>query len=40
MDIHSPEFKRTFPKIVLTVCLVGLALTFISCILTAIGYNQ
>ena len=40
MDIHSPEFKRTFPKIVLTLCFVGLALVLISVILTAIGYNQ
>ncbi len=40
MDIHSPEFKRTFPRIVLTLCVVGLALVFVSTILIAIGYNQ
>lgn len=40
MDIHSPEFKRTFPKIVLAMCFVGLTLVIIAVILTAIGYNQ
>lgn len=40
MDIKSPEFKRTFPKIVLSICLTGLALVIISTFLIAIGYNQ
>jgi hypothetical protein len=40
MDIQSPEFKRMFPKIVLAVCLVGLALVMISTFLVAVGYNQ
>ena len=39
MDTNSPEFRRTFPKIVLGICLLGLALVFIATILTAIGYN-
>jgi hypothetical protein len=40
MDIHSPEFKRKFPKIVLAVCGIGLVLVFVSTFLIAIGYNQ
>ena len=40
MDINSPEFRRLFPKIVLTVATVGLGLVFLAAVLTAIGYNQ
>lgn len=39
MDMNSPEFRRTFPKIVLTMCGLGLLLVFIAAFLTAIGYN-
>jgi len=39
MDMHSPEFRRTFPKIVLWMCGVGLLLVFVAVALTAIGYN-
>jgi hypothetical protein len=39
MDTNSPEFRRTFPKFVLGMCAVGLALVLIAVVLTAIGYN-
>lgn len=39
MDMNSPEFRRTFPKIVLGLCGAGLLLVFIAVVLTAIGYN-
>jgi hypothetical protein len=39
MDTYSPEFRRTFPKIVLWLCAGGLLLVFIAVVLTAIGYN-
>ena len=34
MDTNSPAFRRTFPKIVLGICLLGLALVFIATLLT------
>ena len=37
--MNSPEFRRTFPKIVLAVCFAGLVLVFLAAFLTAIGYN-
>lgn len=37
--MNSPEFRRTFPKIVLGLCGAGLLLVFIAVVLTAIGYN-
>jgi hypothetical protein len=40
VDINSPEFRRTFPKIVLGMATLGLALVLLAAILTAIGYNQ
>ncbi len=39
MDMNSPEFRRTFPKVVLGLCFVGLALVLIAVVLTSIGYN-
>jgi hypothetical protein len=39
MDLNSPAFRRTFPKIVLGMCGFGLLLVFIAAALTAIGYN-
>jgi hypothetical protein len=40
VDINSPGFRRTFPKIVLGVCGLGLFLVLVASVLTAIGYNQ
>ena len=40
MDTSSPEFRRTFPKVVLWMCAIGLGLVLVTVILTAIGYNM
>ena len=39
MDMNSPQFRRTFPKVVLGLCGIGLLLVFIAVVLTSIGYN-
>jgi hypothetical protein len=39
VDTNSPEFRKTFPKIVLTLCGLGLLLVLIAVVLTTIGYN-
>lgn len=39
VNTQSPEFRRTFPKIVLAVCGIGLLLVFIAAFMTAIGYE-
>jgi hypothetical protein len=39
MDINSPGFRRTFPRIVLWICGLGLLLVFIAVVLTTIGFN-
>jgi len=38
--MNSPEFRRTFPKVVLGMCGVGLFLVALATFLTAIGFNQ
>jgi hypothetical protein len=40
VDFNSPEFRRTFPKVVLWMCTIGLGLVFLAAFLTLIGYNQ
>jgi hypothetical protein len=39
MDINSPGFRRTFPKVVLWMCFAGLALVLVAVVLTMIGFN-
>jgi hypothetical protein len=39
MDMNSPGFRRTFPKIVLGMCAAGLFLVLVAVVLTAIGFN-
>jgi multisubunit Na+/H+ antiporter MnhC subunit len=39
MDYNSPEFRRKFPKIVLTVIGVGLALIAFAAVATMVGYE-
>jgi hypothetical protein len=40
MDLHSPEFRQKFPKVVLIGSLVSLVVLFIMVILIAGGVNQ
>ena len=39
MDMNSPGFRRTFPKIVLGMCVAGLLLVLVAVVLTTIGFN-
>jgi hypothetical protein len=39
MDTNSPEFRRRFPKIVLTVIGVGLVLILFAVVATLVGYE-
>jgi len=39
VNINSPEFRRTFPKVVLAVCFLGLGLVLLAVVLTVIGFN-
>ena len=36
----SPEFRKVFPKIVLTMCIVGLLLVLAGVVMTALGVNM
>ncbi|MEP6963676.1 MAG: hypothetical protein ABI995_16485 [Acidobacteriota bacterium] len=40
VDIHSPQFRRIFPKVVYIMIGIGLLLILISTMLVALGFGE